>query len=359
MGRQRKWLIERIRNLHGSAKKRINQVEEACSPRKRRKKMQCTEDVQESASDNVPSIHSVPDPPSDPSPVQGPGHTGVFHLSRPPDAPTSAPRQFVEIIKSIPSPFKHTIPKNFNLETPKKPTRSHAQSHVTIEDEDDASLLTRRVPLSDRVEYILISEDEIEEDLNNIPIEPSLAARLRSVVEDLHSSDPPDLHGDAAFFTSFPPDSSGIDVNIPFDGPLPDGRLREAPTVEKATEALQHLLQVMRGESRGKGGGFKDPKFDHFRRHRLEGMRALLSLYTEPRSSTYGKWQASSLNAAISLHHGVYCARVLRTLVRQFIEDHTILPINSYGNWNETLLVDENLVNDINLFLQEIGGEIL
>ncbi|THU85559.1 hypothetical protein K435DRAFT_685271, partial [Dendrothele bispora CBS 962.96] len=139
---------------------------------------------------------------------------------------------------------------------------------------------------------------------------------------------------------------------------LPDGRLREAPTVEKATEALQHLLQVMRGESRGKGGGFKDPKFDHFRRHRLEGMRALLSLYTEPRSSTYGKWQASSLNAAISLHHGVYCARVLRTLVRQFIEDHTILPINSYGNWNETLLVDENLVNDINLFLQEIGENI-
>jgi hypothetical protein len=34
------------------------------------------------------------------------------------------------------------------------------------------------------------------------------------------------------------------------------------------------------------------------------------------------------------------------------------LPLNPYGNWNESLLVDEDLLMDINLYLQELEKEI-
>ncbi len=35
-----------------------------------------------------------------------------------------------------------------------------------------------------------------------------------------------------------------------------------------------------------------------------------------------------------------------------------MLPVNPFGDWNESLLVDEDLTNDINLYLMEIGKEI-
>ncbi|THU95070.1 hypothetical protein K435DRAFT_819824 [Dendrothele bispora CBS 962.96] len=127
---------------------------------------------------------------------------------------------------------------------------------------------------------------------------------------------------------------------------MPDGKIREAPTIEQATQALQDLLKIIRGESRGKGGGYKDPKYDIFTKNRLDGMRTLLSLYTDTRSSTYEKWAASSLMASISLCHGTHCARVLRCLARQFIGDRTILPVNSYGDWNQSMLVDENEIGE-------------
>jgi hypothetical protein len=36
-----------------------------------------------------------------------------------------------------------------------------------------------------------------------------------------------------------------------------------------------------------------------------------------------------------------------------------VLPVNPYGDWNKSMLVDEDLVNDINLYLQELGGSIM
>jgi len=32
--------------------------------------------------------------------------------------------------------------------------------------------------------------------------------------------------------------------------------------------------------------------------------------------------------------------------------------VNPYGDWNELMLMDEDLCNDINLYFQEIGKEI-
>ncbi|KAF8800309.1 hypothetical protein BYT27DRAFT_7117577 [Phlegmacium glaucopus] len=84
----------------------------------------------------------------------------------------------------------------------------------------------------------------------------------------------------------------------------------------------------------------------------------MLNFYTHKQSLTYDAWAASSIQASLGLGKGLHCACRIRRLTRQFIKDHTVLPINPYGDWNESMLVDEDLCNDINLYLQEIGKEI-
>lgn len=90
----------------------------------------------------------------------------------------------------------------------------------------------------------------------------------------------------------------------------------------------------------------------------MEGMCTLLALYSHPDSQTYEKWVMSSTQAAITLGRGQYCARMLHQLAWAYIQDRRILSINPYGEWNETLLVNEDLSNDINLYLQELGNKI-
>ncbi|THU98763.1 hypothetical protein K435DRAFT_660226 [Dendrothele bispora CBS 962.96] len=87
-------------------------------------------------------------------------------------------------------------------------------------------------------------------------------------------------------------------------------------------------------------------------------MRSFLKLYTDPLSNTYGKWRASSIQAAVSLDRGTYCARQLRILARTYILDRKVLPNNPYGRWSACLLTDEDLANEVTLYLQELGTNI-
>ncbi|KAF8158141.1 hypothetical protein B0H34DRAFT_807729 [Crassisporium funariophilum] len=135
------------------------------------------------------------------------------------------------------------------------------------------------------------------------------------------------------------------------------GKGREAPTQLQAHEALKALEHTL-NPPRKTGRGHVDPKLDPFVRRRMEGMASLLRLYTSKSSKTYDAWGGSSYQAAIAVGHGRYCARQLRIMARQFIKDGKTLPINPYGNWNESMLVDEDLANEITLYLQEIGPEI-
>lgn len=127
----------------------------------------------------------------------------------------------------------------------------------------------------------------------------------------------------------------------------------------QAAAALKEL-RLLLNPPRKKGPGHIDPEIDIFVRTQIEGMQATLNLFTNKVSTTYGKWRASSssLQAAISLSRGSHCARRLRCLVRQFIMDRKILPINPFGSWNQSMLLDENLVNEINIYLQSIDSEI-
>lgn len=64
-----------------------------------------------------------------------------------------------------------------------------------------------------------------------------------------------------------------------------------------------------------------------------------------------------SVNAAITLRRGSYCTRFLRRLARQYIADQSsVLPENPYENWNETLLVNEDLCNELMEHLQVLGS---
>ena len=87
-------------------------------------------------------------------------------------------------------------------------------------------------------------------------------------------------------------------------------------------------------------------------------MRSMLNFYTCKQSLTYDAWAASSVQASVALGKGLHCACQIRHLTWQFIKDPTVLPINPYGDWNESMLMDEDLCNDISLYLQEIGMEI-
>jgi hypothetical protein len=139
--------------------------------------------------------------------------------------------------------------------------------------------------------------------------------------------------------------------------PKLDGQLCQAPTQLQAAKALQDLRAII-DLPRKTGAGHKDPKLDPFVRTWIEGMQTMLNFYTNPWLTTYGKWGASACQAAISLDRGQYCARQLARLSKQFILDGAVLPVNPNGNWNETMLVDEDLVSNINLYLQELGKEI-
>ncbi|KAG6886806.1 hypothetical protein C0995_004483, partial [Termitomyces sp. Mi166 len=137
-----------------------------------------------------------------------------------------------------------------------------------------------------------------------------------------------------------------------------EGKLCEASNILQASLALKNLMDTLRGPLRGKGGGYKKPDLDPFVYIWLEGMHAFLNLYTNSQSATYEKWAASSFQASIGLGRGRYCTCTLCCLACAYVHDCIVLPINSYGDWNETSLVDEDLCNDIMLYLQELGNNI-
>ncbi|KAJ7142720.1 hypothetical protein C8R44DRAFT_603559, partial [Mycena epipterygia] len=143
------------------------------------------------------------------------------------------------------------------------------------------------------------------------------------------------------------------------------GTRRQAPNLGEAKAALECVQRFLRGELWGTdifgldGVGYKDPDVSAFSRNRLMGIRAMLNFYVTPlEGGTYCQWGASARLAAHSLGRGKHCARVLATLSRQFILTREVLDVNPYGDWNDSMLADEDLANDIRLHLQSLGKEI-
>jgi hypothetical protein len=109
---------------------------------------------------------------------------------------------------------------------------------------------------------------------------------------------------------------------------------------------------------RDTGGGYKVTEIDLWRRAQLDGMISMLNLFTNPDSLTYNKWGASACQTAISMGRGFHCARKLCELNRAFFADWEVLPVNPFGDWNHSLLVNENIVNEITIYLLSLGNDI-
>ncbi|KAJ7187586.1 hypothetical protein GGX14DRAFT_580946 [Mycena pura] len=257
---------------------------------------------------------------SAPSPLP-PGHYPVpfgsyFYQSSRPEVPTEAPDHFY-------GQLEYTLP------APKS-------RHATVEevpDEDDMSYLASRHARRSSVTSIC----SLDSDYESVNHDPETEAFEKAAASDPQAQD------------------EYANIFEPFCAP---GKLREAPSVEVAATAVTDLKAILRGDSRGKAGGYKDPKHDPFVRLRLEGMRTFLNLYVDPRSTTHGHWGASAMQAAVCLGRGSHYCRTVCKLARQFIHDRSLLPINPYGNWKDTMLLDEDLAVDINLYLQELGKDI-
>ncbi|KAF8146009.1 hypothetical protein K438DRAFT_1991277 [Mycena galopus ATCC 62051] len=144
------------------------------------------------------------------------------------------------------------------------------------------------------------------------------------------------------------------------------GTLRQAPNLGEARAALDCLKRYMRGELRGtelfglRGVSYKDPDISAFTRNRLISIRTMLNFYLTPglEGRTYACWGASARLAALGLGRGRYCACVLVALAQEFILSREVLNVNPYGEWNESMLANEDLANDIRLHLQSLGKEI-
>ena len=129
------------------------------------------------------------------------------------------------------------------------------------------------------------------------------------------------------------------------------------PTQSDVLAALKDLKKILYPE-RDTGYGYKDPELDLWHRARLDGMFSMLNMFINPQSLTYNQWGASAYQTAIRMGWGTHCARWLCELNRASFTDRKVIPINPYGDWNKSLLVNENIVNEISIYLLSLGNEI-
>ena len=129
---------------------------------------------------------------------------------------------------------------------------------------------------------------------------------------------------------------------------------RVPPSVEDAKEAYYHLSRILK-PPRNKGRGYEDAHLDSYTRRRLEAIQTMINLYTRPKSTTYDRWTAASVQAASSLGKGLAQARKLRACSKAFIRNHEDLPVNPFGFWALCPLDDEDLKAELQLHLQSIG----
>lgn len=129
---------------------------------------------------------------------------------------------------------------------------------------------------------------------------------------------------------------------------------RVPPSVEDAKEAYDHLSRILK-PPRNKGRGYKHTKLDAYTRRRLEAIQTMINLYIQPKSTTYDRWIAASVQAAASQGKGPAQARKLRAGTKAFIRNHEDLPVNPFGFWAQCPLDDEDLKAELQLHLQSIG----
>lgn len=124
------------------------------------------------------------------------------------------------------------------------------------------------------------------------------------------------------------------------------------PTLDDAEKALQKIERLLR-PPRDNGTGYKKSKLDSLTRTRYESMAMCLRFYLQS-SLTF---TTASERAASGAGRGLWHARRVRQWLKTFIKSGR-LPLNNYGWWNLSVLEDEDVAEEIKLYLQEQGKYI-
>ena len=261
------------------------------------------------------------------------------------------PKQSLGAFKSK---FRCAIPK-FTEASPDYSFHEFVVTELTCEDEDNMTLLYKEVHPCTESHMGSASVEDFDDGV-------STGSSLDDIPET-DMDDNRDFDGDAIDLAEYEdmgdiPSTETASDAVKNKNTLPrEGHMRQAPTITQASEAAEDLMKLLRPPW-DNGKGYKNANISEFVKIRMLGMDSLLNLITHPSSTTHGKWIASSMQAAFALGKGTYCACQLRRLSKQFIEDCAILPINPFGDWNQSMLRDEDLASDINLHLQMLGKEI-
>ena len=128
------------------------------------------------------------------------------------------------------------------------------------------------------------------------------------------------------------------------------------PTQSKTSTALTDLQKILHPCDTGRG--YKAIELDLWSHAWLESMISMLNMFMNPNSLTYNKWGASACQTAIAMGRGCHCARSLCELNCGFFADREVLLINPFGDWNHSLLLNENIVNKITIYLLSIRNDI-
>jgi hypothetical protein len=204
--------------------------------------------------------------------------------------------------------------------------------------------------------YWDVSTEPDPEDLVDNPNMPGLQFQVDLEVERDDSDDSDDSKSDSNHDDMPVDHDKDIDPDSETTWP---GKENKDPTQIQAEAALQDLQNLLH-PPRKIGPGHLDPEINIFflNRTRLEGMNMMLNFHVNKQSHTYDHWTTSSCQAAVSLSRGLNCARQLHKLTKQYIKDRAVLPLNPYGSWNEMMLVNEDLTNEIKIYLLSIGNDI-
>ncbi|KAJ7196394.1 hypothetical protein GGX14DRAFT_403342 [Mycena pura] len=135
--------------------------------------------------------------------------------------------------------------------------------------------------------------------------------------------------------------------------PAPGARALPSPKeVNVAIEKLHEMLRPSRGANTR---GYKHADINFVLKGRLELMLAFLRLYA---ADGYESWGKAADTIAKSAGHGSWTSRKIRKWTWDFLGDDTHLPVSQYGKFNESVLDDEDLSQEIHLHLQSLGQYI-
>ena len=259
-----------------------------------------------------------------------------------------------QVLGAFKSKFRCAIPK-FTEASPDYSFHEFVVTEPTCEDEDNVTLLYKEVhPCAESA----MGSASVEDFDDGVSTRSSLDDVLETDMDDNK-----DFDGDVIDLAEYEdmgyiPSTKTASDALKNKNALPcEGHMRQPPTITQVSEAAEDLKKLLRSPQ-DNSKGYKNANISEFVKIRMLGMQSLLNLFTHPSSTTHRKWITSSMQAAFALGKGTYCAHQLRRLSKQFIEDCAILLINPFGDWNQSMLLDEDIALDINLYLQTLGKEI-